>query len=51
MELIEAIKLYIELTKRTDILNVKKLSKGIYLINDREINVTTQSIGYADPEY
>lgn len=50
MELIEAIKLYIELTKKTDILNVKKLSTGIYLINDKEINVTNKTMNYADPE-
>ncbi|NJO63639.1 MAG: hypothetical protein HC836_37255 [Richelia sp. RM2_1_2] len=40
--------LYLD-SENKEIIEVIKLTKNIYLINDREVNIVTCTIGYPDP--
>ena len=50
-KLLKAIEIYIrETSNKYGISLIKKLNDYIYQINDREVNINTNSIGYTDIE-
>ena len=50
-KLIKAIEIYIKETgNKYGVSSIKKLNDYIYEINDREVNINTNSIGYPDIE-
>ncbi len=48
MDMLKALNIYIKETGNNNIMFAKKLTNNIYLVNDKEVNIETETIGYPD---